>query len=177
MAFWWGGGGGVILYRILWFLSPNQIWILDILLWHYGIYSSLKWVYHNSCALRHGDSFYKTSLTPVFWTEELVIFKSPGDTQGHSGNSEISDKISSFWRLEGIEGGKLHPHSCIPDARCHNGQIEKLKYLGFSSPTFKVGAHQNQQSTYDETLCLNENVMFHQYHTGKRHPCCDITRV
>ena len=24
-----------------------------------------------------------------------------------------------------------------------NGLIEKLKYLGFSSPTFKVGAHQN----------------------------------
>ena len=53
------------------------------------------------------------------------------------------------------EGGKLHPHSCIPEARCDNGQIEKLNYLEFSSPAFKVGAHQNQQSTYNETLCLN----------------------
>ena len=32
-------------------------------------------------------------------------------------------------------------HSCIPEARCDNGQIEKLKYLGFSSPNFKVGTH------------------------------------
>ena len=55
----------------------------------------------------------------------------------------------------GREGGKLHPHSCIPEARCDNGQLEKLKFLGFSSPSFKVGAHQNQQLTYNETLCLN----------------------
>ena len=32
-------------------------------------------------------------------------------------------------------------HSCIPEAKCDNGQIEELKYLGFSSPNFKVGAH------------------------------------
>ena len=27
-------------------------------------------------------------------------------------------------REGGREGGKLHPHSCIPEARCDNGQIE-----------------------------------------------------
>ena len=76
----------------------------------------------------------------------------------------IQDKISSFWRLGGMEGNWQWPD-------------RKTQIPGIFSSTFKVGTHQNHQSTYNETLCLNEKVMFHQYHMGKRHPCCDITSV
>ena len=79
MAFW-----GVILYRIpVIFIPQSGLNFRHLFSCETTGYS----VAYNeciiiSCALCHGDSFYKTSLTPMLQREELMIFKSPG---GHSG--------------------------------------------------------------------------------------------
>ena len=58
------------------------------------------------------------------------------------------------------EGGKLHPCSCIPEAKCDNGQIENSRYLGFSSPNFinkNLDLRKSEIFKQQLTFCIMSN--------------------
>ena len=91
--------------------------------------------------------------------------------------SRTKSPPSDAWEGTCIQGGKLHPgrETASREGNCIQGGREgncilipatlKLDVTMASSKNsntwdfllqlFKVGAHQNQQSTYNETLCLN----------------------
>ena len=52
-----------------------------------------------SCVLCPGDSFYGTSLTPLLWREQLMIFKSPRDARSHGDSSEILEIFAGKFPL------------------------------------------------------------------------------